>query len=185
MNILLSGDMSGSFELAAFGTFPVRMCVCVCVASPNSVVEVALLSSQICRISVHSLNAPEIHDTHFAYSSLIPATSSVTCIFEANTGDELHVGSLHVPQFQENAVALCHIGQSAHRFGAACDLLETCISDCERHCSEISASLTEKLDAMRNVLRQHNSHSSAAEEDLLSLAATGIVRCAIAVHACM
>ena len=56
-------------------------------------------------------------------------------------------------------------------------MLETCRADCERCCSEVASSFGEKLDAMRTILGQHSSPSLAIEEDMLSLAITGLVRC--------
>jgi hypothetical protein len=108
--------------------------------------------------------------------SLGPSLEVVTAVLAAES-DELRVGSFSVPQFRETSAALCHIGRSAHRIGMACELLDACLADCKRHCSEVSVPLREKLDAMQSVLRQHNSHSSVVEEDMLSLATTGIVRC--------
>jgi hypothetical protein len=111
------------------------------------------------------------------HASLGPSLEVVTAVLASESDDELRIGSFSVPQFRETSAALCHIGCSAHRVGMACELLDACLADCKRHCSEVSVPLREKLEAMQNVLRQHNSHSSAVEEDMLSLATTGIVRC--------
>ena len=117
--------------------------------------------------------------THFAHARLSPSFAMLTAVITDGFGrtGSLLLASLHMSRFQANAPLLCHLGRGAHRIRAICEMLDACRADCERCCSEVASSFTEKLDAMRTVLGQHSSPSLAIEEDMLSLAITGLVRC--------
>lgn len=135
------------------------------------------MSAQICRLNASNVGAAQ--GTHFTHARLDPSFSKLTAVIAASppgrTGS-MHIASLPTPRFQANAPLLCHLGRGAHRIRAICEMLETCRADCERCCSEVVSSFGEKLDAMRIILGQHSSPSLAIEEDMLSLAITGLVR---------
>jgi hypothetical protein len=89
--------------------------------------------------------------------------------------------SIATPLLHSRAPELLLLARSGYRVQVMLEAGQGCILSCARELSDANAALSEKLAALKSLLRDHASDSSP-EDELLSLLSTGVARCACTIR---
>ena len=112
------------------------------------------------------------------HASASPDFTHLTVLAAAQQGPtrSLRIATFETPVLHARRCDIGHLARGAHRVQFLFGATEAAIATCLRTWSEASKALSTRFDALLTLLRDHNAQSSAADE-MMSLLATGIVRC--------